>query len=160
MVQKVNTDDGVPIIFHVVDVLNFHTIAETCVCIHLRPLQTELLYRTIRLIRILGMSRIRTTLFVGCTFGKLVEDVEVSFILYLAHNTSLLEKIIGDLSTDWLSMRIEHDFQVFSLYLNEGESQWKTATLTCRLELLFRNVFAHPKLSNSGLVASTMSLIS
>jgi hypothetical protein len=32
--------------------------------------------------------------------------------------------------------------------------------LTCRLELLFRSVFAHPKLSNKGFVASTMSLIS
>jgi hypothetical protein len=31
---------------------------------------------------------------------------------------------------------------------------------TCLLELLFLKVFAHPKLSSSGLVARTISLIS
>jgi hypothetical protein len=35
----------------------------------------------------------------------------------------------------------------------------RTRQLTCRDELSFLNVFAHPKLSSKGLVAKTISLI-
>ena len=56
-----------------------------------------------------------TALSAGGSFGELVEYVEVTLILYLAHNSALLQKVVGNLSTDWFSAVIEHDFEIFTL---------------------------------------------
>ena len=55
-------------------------------------------------------TRAITSLVVRCTLGELVKDVEIPFVLYLANNSTLLEKIIGNLGTDRFATFVEHDF--------------------------------------------------
>ena len=102
-----------------------------------------------------------TSLVTRRCLRKLIEDMEITLIFNLTNNSSLFKEIIGDLSANWFAIGIEHDFQVFPLQVwVRWVWYWQWRCLTCRLELLFLRVLAHPKLSNSGLVARTMSLIS
>jgi hypothetical protein len=57
----------------------------------------------------------RTPLLVGCSFGELVEYVEVALVAYLTNYTALLEEVVGDLRTHGLAMVVEHDLKVFTL---------------------------------------------
>jgi hypothetical protein len=104
-----------------------------------------------------------TSLLIGGTFGKLIEYVKIPLIFYLSDHTPFLQQIIGDLRSYGFTLGIEHYFKIFSLLLGDlsiiaNNSEY--CEHTCRLELLLRSVFAHPKLSSNGFVAKTMSLIS
>lgn len=56
-----------------------------------------------------------TPLFVTGRLRKLVEYVEVSFILDLPNHATLFKKIVCDPCSDRFSMVIKHNFEVFTL---------------------------------------------
>ena len=58
---------------------------------------------------------ILTPLLVGRRLSELVEYVEVSLVFHLAYHTSLLQQVVGDLSTNRLSVVVEHDLEVLPL---------------------------------------------
>lgn len=41
--------------------------------------------------------------------------MKVALILDLAHDATLLQQIVGNLRTHWLTTSVEHDFKIFSL---------------------------------------------
>lgn len=59
--------------------------------------------------------KLLTSLLSGGPFRELIKYMKVAFVFNLAHYTSFLEEVIGDLSTDGLTVRIEHDLEIFSL---------------------------------------------
>lgn len=72
-----------------------------------------------------------TSLLRRCGLCELIENVEVSLILYLSHDPAFFQQIVRNLSTDRLSVVVEHDFKIFAL----GKSKFMnvdrvTASLT------------------------------
>ena len=61
-----------------------------------------------------------TTLLVRGSFRELVEYVEIALVLHLTNDACLLQQVVRNLSTNRLSMIIEHDLQVFSLTQDES----------------------------------------
>ena len=109
---------------------------------------------------------ILASLFFGGSLGELIKYVKATLAIDLPNYPSFLQQVIRNSSTNRLSMVIEHDLQILSLCIIRNSSVKKVRLLiyieshTCRLELLFRRVLAHPKLSSNGLVARTISFIS
>ncbi len=56
-----------------------------------------------------------TSLCVGRRLGELIEYMEITLAVHLTYHTTLLQQIVGDLSTDWFSVVVEHDLQVLPL---------------------------------------------
>jgi hypothetical protein len=56
-----------------------------------------------------------TSLFVRGALCELIEYVEVAFVLDLAHDPSLLQEIICDLSTNRFAVSVEHNLEIFPL---------------------------------------------
>jgi hypothetical protein len=56
-----------------------------------------------------------TPLFVRGTLGELIKYVEITFILDLAHDAPLFQKIVCNLSTNRLPVSVEHNLKIFAL---------------------------------------------
>lgn len=95
--------------------------------------------------------------------GDLTDDSvlrNVSDVLQRTTCAYLFEQVIRNLRSDRRSMAIKHDLEVLTLSRAiSPHPDHAKPLLTCRLLLSFLNVFAHPKLSNNGFVANTISRI-
>lgn len=66
-------------------------------------------------VRMSKKSKIRASLFIGCGLRELVKYMEVTLIQDLAHDSSFLQEIVRNLSSNRLSSIVKHDLEVFAL---------------------------------------------
>lgn len=57
-----------------------------------------------------GTRKCLTSLLRRSCFGELVENVEVPFVFDLLNDTIFLEKVVGNVGTDWRALGVEVDF--------------------------------------------------
>lgn len=100
----------------VIDTGNVKTVTQTSVRVCLRTLESVGLWRVFIKITSPLPELSLTSLRVRSRLRELVEYVEISLILNLTNHTTFLQEVIRDLGTNGLSMIIEHNFQIFSLY--------------------------------------------